>query len=74
MKADVRAGGEGTPLRPMTASMPKPLLPVVIRPIMQHVLTLLKRHGLTETVVTVALNILTNISHRVCVARHTLDR
>jgi mannose-1-phosphate guanylyltransferase/phosphomannomutase len=37
----------------MTSSMPKPLLPVVNRPIMQHVLTLLKRHGLTETVVTV---------------------
>ena len=47
------AGGEGTRLRPMTSSMPKPLLPVVNRPIMQHVLTLLKRHGLTETVVTV---------------------
>lgn len=53
MKAVVMAGGEGTRLRPMTSSMPKPLLPVVNRPIMQHVLTLLKRHGLTETVVTV---------------------
>src|SRR5690348_17023604 len=47
------AGGEGTRLRPMTASMPKPLLPVVNRPIMEHVLRLLKRHGITETVVTV---------------------
>jgi mannose-1-phosphate guanylyltransferase/phosphomannomutase len=37
----------------MTASMPKPLLPVVNRPIMEHVLRLLKRHGLTDTVVTV---------------------
>jgi mannose-1-phosphate guanylyltransferase / phosphomannomutase len=53
MKAVVMAGGEGTRLRPMTASMPKPLLPVVNRPIMEHVLRLLKRHGLTETVVTV---------------------
>ena len=53
MKAVVMAGGEGTRLRPMTSSMPKPLLPVVNRPIMEHVLTLLKRHGLTETVVTV---------------------
>jgi len=53
MKAVVMAGGEGTRLRPMTSSMPKPLLPVVNRPIMEHVLRLLKRHGLTDTVVTV---------------------
>ena len=53
MKAVVMAGGEGTRLRPMTSSMPKPLLPVVNRPIMEHVLHLLKRHGLTDVVVTV---------------------
>jgi mannose-1-phosphate guanylyltransferase/phosphomannomutase len=47
------AGGEGTRLRPMTANQPKPLLPVANRPIMEHVLRLLKRHGFTETVVTV---------------------
>jgi mannose-1-phosphate guanylyltransferase/phosphomannomutase len=37
----------------MTANQPKPLLPVVNRPIMEHVLRLLKRHGFEETVVTV---------------------
>ncbi len=47
------AGGEGTRLRPMTANQPKPLLPVVNRPIMEHVLRLLKRHGFDDTVVTV---------------------
>ena len=47
------AGGEGTRLRPMTSTVPKPLLPVCNRPIMEHVLRLLKRHGFTETVVTV---------------------
>jgi mannose-1-phosphate guanylyltransferase / phosphomannomutase len=47
------AGGEGTRLRPMTANQPKPLLPVANRPIMEHVLRLLKRHGFEETVVTV---------------------
>lgn len=47
------AGGEGTRLRPMTANQPKPLLPVINRPIMEHVLRLLKRHGFDETVVTV---------------------
>ncbi len=53
MKAVVMAGGEGTRLRPMTANQPKPLLPVVNRPIMEHVLRLLKKHGMEETVVTV---------------------
>ncbi|MGI5169790.1 sugar phosphate nucleotidyltransferase [Spirillospora sp. CA-253888] len=53
MKAVVMAGGEGTRLRPMTANQPKPLLPLINRPIMEHVLRLLKRHGLDETVVTV---------------------
>ncbi len=47
------AGGEGTRLRPMTANQPKPLLPVANRPIMEHVLRLLRRHGYTDTVVTV---------------------
>ena len=53
MKAVVMAGGEGTRLRPMTANQPKPLLPVVNKPIMEHVLRLLRKHGFTETVVTV---------------------
>jgi mannose-1-phosphate guanylyltransferase/phosphomannomutase len=53
VKAVVMAGGEGTRLRPMTASMPKPLLPIVNKPIMEHVLRLLHRHGFSETVVTV---------------------
>ena len=53
MKAVVMAGGEGTRLRPMTANQPKPLLPVCNKPIMEHVLRLLKRHGFDETVVTV---------------------
>jgi mannose-1-phosphate guanylyltransferase/phosphomannomutase len=37
----------------MTANQPKPLLPVANRPIMEHVLRLLKKHGFEETVVTV---------------------
>jgi len=53
VRAVVMAGGEGTRLRPMTANQPKPLLPVVNRPIMEHVLRLLRRHGFQETIVTV---------------------
>jgi mannose-1-phosphate guanylyltransferase/phosphomannomutase len=47
------AGGEGTRLRPMTANQPKPLLPVVNKPIMDHVLRLLRKHSFDETIVTV---------------------
>ena len=42
MKAVVMAGGSGTRLRPLTSSMPKPLLPVVGRPMLEHLLLLLR--------------------------------
>ena len=48
------AGGEGTRLRPLTSNAPKPMLPVADRPMMQHVIHLLRRHGFDEIVVTVA--------------------
>lgn len=46
------AGGEGTRLRPLTCSLPKPMVPVGNRPILDHVLALLARHGFTETILT----------------------
>jgi mannose-1-phosphate guanylyltransferase/phosphomannomutase len=45
MKAVVMAGGEGSRLRPLTSTRPKPLVPVVNRPILWHVLQLLKKNG-----------------------------
>ena len=48
------AGGEGTRLRPLTSNAPKPMLPLVNRPMMEHIIDLLKAHGITEIVVTVA--------------------
>lgn len=54
MKAVIMAGGEGTRLRPLTSNIPKPLLPLVNRPMMEHVVDLLKHHGIDEIVVTVA--------------------
>ncbi|MGH9125350.1 MAG: sugar phosphate nucleotidyltransferase, partial [Acidimicrobiales bacterium] len=54
MKAVIMAGGEGTRLRPLTSNAPKPLLPLANRPMMEHVINLLKRHGLDDIVVTVA--------------------
>lgn len=46
------AGGEGSRLRPVTANRPKPLVPVCNQPIMEHILTLLKRHEVTDIVAT----------------------
>lgn len=53
MKAVVMAGGEGSRLRPLTIGRPKPLVPVVNKAVMAHILDLLKSHGITEIVVTV---------------------
>ncbi len=53
MKAVVMAGGSGTRLRPLTSSTPKPLLPVVGRPMLEHLLLLLRSHGVSEAVITV---------------------
>ncbi|MDI6638125.1 MAG: sugar phosphate nucleotidyltransferase, partial [Bacillota bacterium] len=52
MKAVVMAGGEGTRLRPLTCNRPKPMVPVVNKPIIQHIFELLKRHGITDIAVT----------------------
>jgi mannose-1-phosphate guanylyltransferase/phosphomannomutase len=46
------AGGEGSRLRPLTSGIPKPLVPVVGKPVMEHILRLLKHHGITDVVVT----------------------
>jgi mannose-1-phosphate guanylyltransferase / phosphomannomutase len=48
------AGGEGTRLRPLTSNQPKPMVPVAGKPCMQHIIELLRRHGMTDIVVTVA--------------------
>jgi mannose-1-phosphate guanylyltransferase / phosphomannomutase len=54
VKAVVMAGGEGTRLRPLTSNQPKPMVPIVGKPCMEHILELLRRHGMTEVIVTVA--------------------
>lgn len=38
MKAVVMAGGEGSRLRPLTIGRPKPMVPIVNKPVMQHIL------------------------------------
>ena len=54
MKAVVLAGGEGTRLRPLTSNQPKPMVPIVGKPCMEHILELLRTYGFEDVVVTVA--------------------
>ncbi|MBI3256256.1 MAG: NTP transferase domain-containing protein, partial [Actinobacteria bacterium] len=54
MKAVIMAGGEGTRLRPLTSNQPKPMIPVANRPMMEHIVRLLHKHGFDDIVVTVA--------------------
>jgi mannose-1-phosphate guanylyltransferase len=50
MRAMVMAAGLGTRLRPLTYEVPKPMVPVVNRPVMEHILELLQRQGFTEVI------------------------
>jgi mannose-1-phosphate guanylyltransferase len=46
----VLAAGLGTRLRPITYEMPKPMVPVLNKPVMEHILRLLARHGFEQTI------------------------
>lgn len=48
MKAVIMAGGLGTRLRPLTCQVPKPMVPVVNRPILEHIVLLLKKHKIKD--------------------------
>jgi mannose-1-phosphate guanylyltransferase len=50
MRAMILAAGLGTRLRPITHEIPKPMVPVLGRPVMEHIVALLRRHGFTEVV------------------------
>ncbi|OEU52085.1 MAG: phosphoglucomutase [Desulfuromonadales bacterium C00003096] len=50
MKAVIMAGGFGTRIQPLTINMPKPMIPLVNRPIMLHIVELLKQHGISELI------------------------
>ncbi len=50
MKAMVLAAGLGTRLRPLTYQISKPMVPVLDRPVMEHILDLLEHHGFTEVI------------------------
>ena len=50
MKAMVLAAGLGTRLRPLTYEITKPMVPVLDRPVMEHIVELLDRHGFEEVI------------------------
>src|ERR687884_163497 len=51
MQALILAGGEGTRLRPLTSTVPKPVVPLVDRPHIAYVLDWLRRHGVDDVVI-----------------------
>src|ERR1700735_864184 len=52
MKAVIMAGGSGTRLRPLTSALPKPMVPVANKPMAEHIVDLLKKHGLNDIIFT----------------------
>lgn len=51
MKGVIMAGGFGTRLRPLTCNIPKPMVPLANKPIMEHIVSLLKQHGIKDIIV-----------------------
>jgi mannose-1-phosphate guanylyltransferase/phosphomannomutase len=52
MRAVLMAGGSGTRLRPLTCDLPKPMVPILNRPIAEHIINLLKQHKIYEVIAT----------------------
>ena len=50
MQALILAGGEGTRLRPLTSTIPKPVVPLVQRPFISYMLEWLRSHGVDEAI------------------------
>lgn len=51
MKAVIMAGGFGTRLRPLSTNIPKPMVPMVNVPMLEHIVNLLKKHNFTELII-----------------------
>ena len=53
MKAMILAAGKGTRVRPITHTIPKPMIPILQKPVMEFLLELLREHGFNEIMVNV---------------------
>ena len=51
MKAMILAAGVGSRLDPLTRNIPKPMVPIINKPVMEHIIELLARHGFTKIMV-----------------------
>ena len=51
MKALILAAGRGTRVQPLTRSIPKPMLPILNKPVMESLIELLREHGVREIVI-----------------------
>jgi mannose-1-phosphate guanylyltransferase/phosphomannomutase len=52
MKTVIMAGGEGTRLRPLTCNRPKPMVPIANKPVMEHIIELVKKYDMRDIAVT----------------------
>ena len=52
MNAVIMAGGRGTRLMPLTENIPKPLVKIIDKPVLEHVILLLRKHGVYDIAVT----------------------
>ncbi|MDI6861723.1 MAG: sugar phosphate nucleotidyltransferase [Caldisericia bacterium] len=51
MKGVILAGGFGTRLRPLTINIPKPMVPIANKPILSHIIKLLKKHNIKDLII-----------------------
>ncbi|ASC71125.1 nucleoside-diphosphate-sugar pyrophosphorylase [Halomicronema hongdechloris C2206] len=54
MKAMILAAGKGTRVRPITYTIPKPMIPILQKPVMEFLLELLRQHGFSQVMVNVS--------------------
>ena len=55
-KGMILAAGQGTRVRPLTKDLPKPMVPILGKPVMEYLIEHLARHGITEIMVNVAFH------------------
>src|SRR3979490_3065525 len=51
MKAVILAGGQGTRIRPLSETTPKPMIPIVNKPVMEFLVELLRQHGFDQIMI-----------------------